>query len=76
MFNFFQKSAFALDISDFSIEVLELDRNKKVKKFSRVLLKKGIIEDGFILNKEKLAREIKELLRKSRIRSIIKEKKI
>lgn len=55
-----------LDISDCSIEALELE--KKMEKpylgaYSRVELEKGIVEDGKILNKEKLKEKITELLK-------------
>lgn len=65
MLNLFKKPAFGLDISDYSIEVLELE--KKLGKiylgaYGRVELEKGIVEDGKILNKEKLKEKIKELI--------------
>jgi len=60
---------FGLDISDYSIEVLQLDWRKKVKAFSRVLLEKGIIEDGKIMNQEILAKKIREAVKKSKIKT-------
>ncbi len=59
MLNFFKfnQSAFGLDISDFSIELLELERsglNPRLKSEGRYLLEKGIVEDGKILIREKL----------------------
>ncbi len=69
MFNLLGKSIFALDISDFSIEALQINRKKRVKKFARTILEKGIVEDGFILNKDKLVQEINKLLHKARIRA-------
>ena len=65
MFNFFKKPAIGLDISDYSIEALELERKigkPRLGAYSRVELEKGIVEDGKILNKEKLKEKIKELL--------------
>ncbi|MFH1462506.1 MAG: type IV pilus assembly protein PilM [bacterium] len=63
---FFKQPAFGLDISDYSIELLSLD--KKADKFSllaynRIILEKGIVENGKILDKEKLREKIKELVR-------------
>jgi len=66
MLNFFKKPAFGLDISDFSIEVLELEKRARklyLGAYSRVELEKGIVEDGKILNKEKLKEKIKEVLK-------------
>jgi len=62
---FFRKSAFGLDISDYSIEALELE--KKFGKlylgaYGRIKLEKGIVKDGKILEKEKLKEKIKGLL--------------
>ncbi len=67
--NFFKKSAFGLDISDFSIEVLQLKKRvgkKQVSAFGRVNLEEGIISDGKILNKEKLIEKIKEVTSKTK----------
>ena len=69
MFCIFRKPIFGLDISDFSIEVLQINRRKKIKKFGRIILEKGIVENGFILNKEKLIQEIEKVLNKSRIKA-------
>lgn len=63
------KSSFGLDISDHSIEVLELSSKNKVKAFARILLEQGIVKDGKILNKEKLAEKIKEVVAKAKIKS-------
>lgn len=65
MFNPFKKLAFGLDISDYSIEALELERKFKrvyLGAYGRVILEKGIVENGKILDKEKLKEKIKELL--------------
>ncbi|KPJ71360.1 hypothetical protein AMJ50_02620, partial [Parcubacteria bacterium DG_74_3] len=79
MLNLFKKPAFGLDISDYSIEALELE--KKLGKiylgaYGRVELEKGIVEDGKILNKEKLKEKIKKLIgntvpRKLKINQVI-----
>lgn len=60
---------FGLDISDYSVEVLELGFNKKAKKFARILLEPGIIENGKIINKQELAEKIKQAVKKARIRT-------
>ena len=59
------KNAFGLDISDASIEALEI--RKRLGKFtisaySRIELKSGIVENGKILDKEKLVAAIRTLL--------------
>lgn len=64
--NLFRKPAFGLDISDSSIEALQLER--KLGKlylggYGRIELEKGLVEDGKIFNKEKLKEKIIELLK-------------
>lgn len=56
--------AFGMDISDRSIEILELKAGFgfSVVTYGRVKLDGGIVEDGKILNKEGLAIKIKEVL--------------
>jgi len=56
------RKIFSLDISDFSIKVLQLNAKKKALTFGRVVLEKGTVQDGLILNKKKLAGKITELL--------------
>lgn len=71
MFNFFKKFPLGLDISDFSIEALELERRLGklyLGAYSRVTLQKGIVEDGKILNKEKVKEKVLELLANSQPR--------
>jgi len=65
----FSKTGFGLDISDFSIEVLELSSKVKVKTFSRITLEPGIIENGLILDKKKLTKKLKELVAKTKIKT-------
>ncbi|KPJ55094.1 hypothetical protein AMJ47_01040 [Parcubacteria bacterium DG_72] len=60
--------AFGIDISDHSIEVFQMASNRRVKAFARVLLEDKIIEDGIILNEEKLVQKIKEVVRKAKIK--------
>lgn len=69
MFNFFRKPAFGLDISDFSIEVLRLERKAGklyLEVYGRVKLERGIVKDGKILKKEKLKEKIKELIQNTK----------
>jgi len=67
--NKFSKTGFGLDISDFSIEILELSSKVKVKTFSRIILEPGIIENGLILDKRKLTKKLKELVAKAKIKT-------
>jgi type IV pilus assembly protein PilM len=58
-------NALGLDISDFSIEALQLKSTFgkiTLEAFNRVFIEKGIIEDGEILSKSRLAEKIEELL--------------
>ncbi len=66
-----------LDISDRSIEVLELTKgwkNIKVSSYNRQALDSGIVEDGKILQLAKLAQIISELLTKANPRAITQKK--
>lgn len=70
MFNLFGKTkAFGLDISDYSIEVLELVSKSKIKTFGRIVLEEGLVQDGVILNKDALVEKIKEVVKKAKIKS-------
>jgi len=58
-------NAFGLDISDFSIEALQLKRYFKgvrVESYGRIKLEKGTVEDGEIFSKKELQKKIEELL--------------
>ena len=62
----FKKIPFGLDISDFSIEVLQLQKRfgkLYLGSYNRTELEEGIIEEGKILKAEKLQEKIKEVLR-------------
>jgi len=65
----FSKTGFGLDISDFSIEILELSSRVKVKTFSRIILDPGTIENGLILDKRKLTKKLQELIAKAKIKT-------
>jgi len=65
MFNFFKKFPLGLDISDFSIEVLQLKREAGkivVSAHGRTELEPGIVENGKIVDKKRLKEKLKELL--------------
>ncbi len=66
---FFKKSAFGLDVSDHSIEALELSSKSKVKAFARIVLEPGIVKNGMILDKKKLAEKIKGVVSQAKIES-------
>jgi len=62
---FFKKPAFGLDISDYSIEVISLERsieNPRLLAIGRTILEPGIFEDGKILGKEELKKNLKNLI--------------
>lgn len=64
MFNFFKKETpIGIDISDYSIEILQLNKKKEVVTYGRKTLTKGIIHNGVIIRKEEFAQNLKELLK-------------
>lgn len=67
------KKAFGLDVSDASVEVLEIYRvfgKMKVSAYGRIKLVPGIVNDGNIIQKEKLAESIRQALVIAKPRSI------
>lgn len=65
MFKFFKKSAFGLDISDHSTEIIFLGgsiKKPKLLAMGREILKPGIVENGKILQNEKLKNSLKNLI--------------
>ena len=65
MFNFFKKPALGLDIADSSIEIISLGgsfEKPRLLAMGRTSLTAGIIEDGKIINKENLKKEISNLI--------------
>jgi len=61
---FFQRKIYpaGLDISDYSIEILQLNSRKEVLAFHRTTLQKGIIVDGIIIKKKELTAKLKNVL--------------
>ncbi|MDO8424634.1 MAG: type IV pilus assembly protein PilM [bacterium] len=62
---FFQKPAFGVDISDYSIEIVSLGgsfANPKLLAMGRKVLEPGIFISGSVLGKDKLKENLKELL--------------
>jgi len=79
MFNFFQKPAFGLDISDYSIEVISLKgslERPKLLAMGRAILEPGVVEDGKILQKDKLEVILKALIEKPKFGRILTKKLI
>ncbi|MBU2564386.1 type IV pilus assembly protein PilM [Patescibacteria group bacterium] len=69
----FPKKSIGLDVSDHTIEVVELQRggNKmKVLKINRVKIEPGIIEHGRVKNSEKLILILRALFKQARPKSI------
>ncbi len=64
-----RKPAFGLDISDHSIEVLQLKSTGKVENYSRVLLESGVVKNGQAKNQEKLIQKIQEAIKKAGIKN-------
>ena len=78
MFNFYKKNFLSFNISDYSIELISLEGSlefPKIGVLGRTVLEEGMIENGRILNKEKLKNSIQELI-KNPVFGKIKTKKI
>ena len=70
---FFQKKVFGLDICDTSIVAIQLKKQRdriELVAGGRLELEAGIIENGLILNQEKLSQAIKKLLRGTKPKEI------
>lgn len=66
MFNFFKKSVFGLDISDYSIEIVSFagsTEKPRLVSMGRQVLNPGIVDDGKIIQKEKLENFLKALIK-------------
>jgi len=61
MFNPFKKQIIGLDISDTSIEAVQLLTKNKIEAYNRVKLEPGVVEDGKIKNQDKLVEALKKL---------------
>lgn len=73
MFNFFRKSALGLDISDYSIEIISLGgttEKPQLMAIGRQILEPGIVEDGKVLQKEKLEAVLRKLIEKPKFGKI------
>jgi len=64
-----------VDISDHSIEVLQLDIEKNVQACARSVLEKGIVESAEIKNKERLGEVFQETLKKAGLDYLMQKKK-
>jgi type IV pilus assembly protein PilM len=65
----FTTKIFGLDISDSSIEALEIKKSfshYQIKSYSRIKLESGLVSDGIILDSEKLAAKIRNLLEQAK----------
>ncbi len=63
---FFKQTAFALDISDSSIEALELKKTAgkiKLAAYGRIELEPGIVQDGIVKNEVKLAEHVLHVMK-------------
>ena len=73
MFGLFQKSAFGLDISDTSLEMVEFKKKGGkviLSAVGRMILAKEVMEDGKILDEQKLAAAIRDLCLKTKPQKI------
>jgi len=62
MFNFFSTNPCGVKISDEAIEVMELSEDAVVETYGRKLLEEGLVENGEILETEKVAELLTNLL--------------
>jgi len=74
----FDPKIFGLDLSDFSIKIMQLEKDgntEKIRSYCSIDIPGGNIEDGKIVNKEVVASFIKEAIKKSGPKKI-KTKKV
>jgi len=71
---FKKQATIAINISDSSIEALQLNDKKEALAFGRVALGRGIVENGEIIDKEKLAQSIISLLKNTKPNSLDPER--
>lgn len=55
-----------IDISDSSIEVLQMDKGGVILAYGRLVLEAGIVERGKIIDRDKLTKVLRELLRSTK----------
>jgi len=75
----FEDSFFALDLSDLSVKVVQLERDGKIDKirsYSSLDISKGAIEDGVIVDKDKVAESIRTVIKKAEPKKIRTKKVI
>ena len=75
----FEPKVFGLDLSDLSMKLLELERegrSEKIIGYSALDVSPGLIEDGKIIDKEKVAACIREAVKKAAPRKISTKKVI
>ncbi len=67
-----------IDISDYSIEVLQLNRDRSMARYGSSVMEKGIVEDGRILNAKRLDEAFTETFSKIQPKPLLlkKEKRI
>lgn len=73
MASFIKKSAFGLDVSDYSIEAVKLKKTMgkiKLESYARVELEPKIVEDGIIYKKDALIKAIRKLLQNAQPKPI------
>jgi len=73
------KNIIGIDISDFSIEAVALEKEKsgfKIESYSRFRLSPEIVEDGKILNREKLKEAILKMLQNAKPLALDKSHKV
>ncbi|MCR4283807.1 MAG: type IV pilus assembly protein PilM [Parcubacteria group bacterium] len=75
MFNFRKKLPIGVDISDSSVEVLRLNGKREIVNHARIILPEGIVENGKIIDKEKLVLSLKEVLEKAGGRDVVSSSK-
>ena len=64
---------FAVEISDYSVKVLQLEKEggaEKIKSFAAINLPPGAVEDGKIINADAVITTVKEALKRSKPRKI------
>lgn len=58
-----KQNPIGIDISDFSIEIVQLDTDKKISAYGRAVLERGVVKNGIVLEQEKLASAVNGILK-------------